>query len=109
MLTGALILCRALAQHAASIESFLAGGDASLSAREGIYGHEKCRAVEPIRTGGSPLRCVLVMCRALAQHAASIESFLAGGDASVSAREESTALAQLMQVLHGAAPEGAQQ
>ena len=49
------------------------------------------------------------MCRALAQHAASIESFLAGGDASVSAREESTALAQLMQVLHGAAPEGAQQ
>ena len=38
---------QALAQHAASIESFLAGGDASVSAREGIYGHEKCRAVEP--------------------------------------------------------------
>ena len=38
--------------------------------------------------------------RALAQHAASIESFLAAGDASRSAQDESTALAQLMQVLN---------
>ena len=37
---------------------------------------------------------------ALAQHAASIETFLAGGDASMSAQDESTALAQLMQVLN---------
>ena len=58
---------------------------------------------------GSLLTCAFVMCRALAQHAASIESFLAGGNASVSAREESTALAQLMQVLAGAAPEDVQQ
>ena len=55
------------------------------------------------------MTCALIPCRALAQHAASIESFLAGGDASVSAREESTALAQLMQVLNGAAPEDVQQ
>ena len=55
------------------------------------------------------MTCALILCRALAQHAASIESFLAGGDASVSAREESTALAQLMQVLNGAAPEDVQQ
>ena len=38
--------------------------------------------------------------RALAQHAASIETFLAAGDASRSAQDESTALAQLMQVLN---------
>ena len=38
--------------------------------------------------------------KALAQHAASIETFLAAGDASTSAREESSALAQLIQVLN---------
>ena len=37
-------------------------------------------------TGDGSLTCASVMRRALAQHAASIESFLAGGDASVSAR-----------------------
>ena len=38
--------------------------------------------------------------RALAPHAASIETFLSAGGASTSALDESTALAQLMQVLN---------
>lgn len=49
---------------------------------------------------GSPSEPGSPTYRALAQHAASIETFLAAGDASTSAQEESTALAQLMQVLN---------
>ena len=55
---------------------------------------------------GSPSDLGSPTYKALAQHAASIETFLAAGDASTSAREESTALAQLMQVLNDSAAPG---
>ena len=51
-------------------------------------------------TVGSPPELGSPTYKAIAQHAASIETFLAAGDASTSAREESSALAQLMQVLN---------
>lgn len=55
---------------------------------------------------GSPSDLGSPTYKALAQHAASIETFLAAGDASTSAQEESTALAQLMQVLNDNAAPG---
>ena len=79
--------------HTQGLASPVSLGDSPQS-KGGLQGMAQPKELGSASGPGSPTY------KALAQHATSIETFLAGGVASMSARDESTALAQLMQVLN---------